>query len=46
MKETDRVISEMEGMLYGDGRIVSLVDPDARWGYKDEDHLYCPPFFE
>jgi IS5 family transposase len=40
-EETDRVISEMEGMLYGDEKIVSLVDPDARWGYKDEDHPFC-----
>jgi hypothetical protein len=35
------VIEEMEGMLYGEQKIVSLVDPDARWGYKDEDHPFC-----
>lgn len=40
-EETDRVIGEMEGMLYGEQKIVSLVDPDARWGYKDEDHPFC-----
>jgi len=39
--ETDRIISEMEGMLYGEEKVVSLVDPDARWGYKDEDHPFC-----
>jgi IS5 family transposase len=40
-EETDRVIGEMEGMLYGEEKVVSLVDPDARWGYKDEDHPFC-----
>lgn len=30
----DRVITEMEGMLYGEEKVVSLVDPDARWGYS------------
>jgi len=40
-EETDRVIEEMEGMLYGEEKVVSLVDPDARWGYKDEDHPFC-----
>lgn len=39
--EADKVIEEMEGMLYGDEKVVSLVDPDARWGYKDEDHPFC-----
>jgi IS5 family transposase len=39
--ETDKIISEMEGMLYGEEKVVSLVDPDARWGYKDEDHPFC-----
>lgn len=38
---TDRVIAEMEGMLYGEEKVASLVDPDARWGYKDEDHPFC-----
>jgi IS5 family transposase len=37
----DRVIGEMEGMLYGEEKVVSLVDPDARWGYKDESHPFC-----
>jgi len=40
-EETDKVISEMEGMLYGEEKVASLVDPDARWGYKDEDHPFC-----
>jgi len=40
-EEVDRVISEMEGMLYGEEKVVSLVDPDVRWGYKDEDHPFC-----
>jgi IS5 family transposase len=40
-EETDRVIVEMEKMLYGEEKIASLVDPDARWGYKDEDHPFC-----
>jgi len=38
---TDRVIEEMEGMFYGEEKVASLVDPDARWGYKDEDHPFC-----
>ncbi len=37
-EEADRVIEGLEGMLYGEEKVVSLVDPDARWGYKDEDH--------
>jgi IS5 family transposase len=40
-EETDRVIEQMEGMLYGEEKIASLVDPEARWGYKDEDHPFC-----
>lgn len=40
-EETDGVIAEMEGMLYGEEKVTSLVDPDARWGYKDEDHPFC-----
>jgi IS5 family transposase len=40
-EETDRAIGELEGMLYGEEKVVSLVDPDARWGYKDEDHPFC-----
>lgn len=40
-EETDKTIGQMEGMLYGEEKIVSLVDPDARWGYKDEDHPFC-----
>lgn len=40
-EEIDKVIEEMEGMLYGEEKVVSLVDPDARWGYKDEDHPFC-----
>lgn len=40
-EDADRVIEEMERMLYGEEKIVSLVDPDARWGYKDEDHPFC-----
>ncbi len=40
-EETDKVIEEMEGMLYGEEKVVSLVDPDARWGYKDEGHPFC-----
>jgi IS5 family transposase len=38
---TDQIITEMERMLYGEEKIASLVDPDARWGYKDEDHPFC-----
>jgi IS5 family transposase len=40
-EETDRVVEEMEGMLYGEEKVASLVDPEARWGYKDEDHPFC-----
>ncbi len=40
-EEADRVIGEMERMLYGEEKVASLVDPDARWGYKDEDHPFC-----
>ena len=40
-EQTDKVIEEMEGMLYGEDKVVSLVDPDARWGYKEEDHPFC-----
>lgn len=40
-EETDQIIAEMEGMLYGEEKVASLVDPDARWGYKDEDHPFC-----
>jgi IS5 family transposase len=40
-EETDKTIEQMEGMLYGEEKIVSLVDPDARWGYKDEGHPFC-----
>jgi IS5 family transposase len=40
-EETDRMIAEMEGMFYGEDKIASLVDPDARWGYKDENHPFC-----
>jgi IS5 family transposase len=40
-EETDQAIEQMEGMLYGEEKIASLVDPDARWGYKDEDHPFC-----
>ena len=40
-EETERIIEELEGMLYGEEKVVSLVDPDARWGYKDEDHPFC-----
>jgi IS5 family transposase len=40
-EEVDREIEQMEGMLYGEERVASLVDPDARWGYKDEDHPFC-----
>lgn len=29
-EENDRVIGELEGMLYGEEKIVSLVDPDAQ----------------
>jgi IS5 family transposase len=38
---TDQIITEMEEMLYGEEKVASLVDPDARWGYKDEDHPFC-----
>jgi len=38
---TDQIITEMEGMLYGEEKVASLEDPDARWGYKDEDHPFC-----
>lgn len=40
-KETDRLITDMERMLYGQEKVASLVDPDARWGYKDDDHPFC-----
>lgn len=40
-EQTDKVIEQMEGMLYGEEKIASLVDPDARWGYKDEGHPFC-----
>jgi len=40
-EETDQIIGEMEGMFYGEEKVVSLVDSDARWGYKDEDHPFC-----
>lgn len=40
-EETDRVIEQMEGMFYGEEKVASLVDPDARWGYKDKDHPFC-----
>jgi IS5 family transposase len=38
---TDQIITEMEGMLYGKEKVASLVDPEARWGFKDEDHPFC-----
>jgi IS5 family transposase len=38
---TDKVIEQMEGLLYGEEKIASLVDPEARWGYQDEDHPFC-----
>ena len=28
-------------MFYGKEKIGSLVDPEPRWGYKDEDHPSC-----
>jgi IS5 family transposase len=40
-EETDRVMGEIEGMLYGEEKVALLVDPDARWGYKDENHPFC-----
>ena len=40
-EETDKIISEIEGMLYGEEKVASLVDPDARWGYKNDDHPFC-----
>lgn len=33
-EQADKVIEQMEGMLYGEEKIASLVDPDARWGYS------------
>jgi hypothetical protein len=35
------VIAEVEKMFYGEEKVASLVDPAARWGYKDEDHPFC-----
>ncbi len=40
-EQTDKTIEQLEGMLYGEEKIVSLVDADARWGYKDEDRPFC-----
>lgn len=40
-EEKDRAIAEMEHMLYGEEKVASLVDPDARWDYKDENHPFC-----
>ena len=40
-KKVDKAIERMEKMHYGGEKIASLVDPDARFGYKDEDHPFC-----
>lgn len=40
-EEVDGEIEQMEGMLDGEEKVASLVDPGARWGYKDEDHPFC-----
>jgi len=40
-RKVDEEIEEVERMLYGDEKIVSLIDPEARWGYKTKDKPFC-----
>ncbi len=40
-KGVDKEVERMEGMLYGEKKVASLVDTDARWGHKDEERSFC-----
>lgn len=40
-KKVDQIIEGLQKMLYGQEKIASLSDADARFGYKDEDHPFC-----